>query len=166
MELSQLFKEYADAFDHTNFQHKGMSDDEFDALARKSFLRLTKKQQDDALASWFCFLGNIREEWETVLYRDNPKYHDEVELWVSRFRFMCQTNLFFLCHLLGYTKVTDHKYDWYNAQTKAWEKHNTHEEICNEFFVRKDPVNFGTFEAFAIAADAKKDFKERLLLVP
>ena len=32
--------------------------------------------------------------------------------------------------------------------------------------MRKDPANFSTFEAFALDADAKKQYKERLLLVP
>src|SRR6185369_6284684 len=40
--------------------------------------------------------------------------------------------------------------------------HNTHEEICNDFFVRKDPT-VATFKDFA---NTYIDKKERLLLVP
>ena len=60
---------------------------------------------------------------------------------------MSQTNLFFLCHLL----------EKYNQTTVQ-----THEEICNKFFVQKDPT-FTTFEAFA---NQYTDLKERMLLVP
>lgn len=76
---------------------------------------------------------------------------------VLRLRFMAQTNLFFLCKLLGYDAMTDHEYVWTDGKV-----HNTHEEICNEFFVRKDPT-LPTFKAFA---GAYIDKKERLLLVP
>lgn len=65
-----------------------------------------------------------------------------------RLRFKAQTNLFFLCKLLEkYKDLTE----------------NTHEDICNKFFVQKDPANFTRFEDFA---NSYEDLKERLILVP
>jgi phage terminase large subunit-like protein len=77
---------------------------------------------------------------------------------VARYRFLAQTNLFFLCKLLEkYKDTTDREYVFTDGTV-----HNTHEEICNDFFVRKNPT-FKTFKEFAIQYIDKK---ERLLLVP
>jgi phage terminase large subunit-like protein len=175
MELSQLFKEYDEAFEHKNYQHKGMSEEEFSALALKSFLHITPQQQKNALNSWYQYMGSYKG-LDTALFistktadRLPPEGTEEyktLQNLVACLRFMCQTNLFFLCRLLGYSKVTATEHQWLNPQTKIWETHNTHEEICNEFFVQKDPANFATFEAFALDCDIKKMLKERLLLVP
>src|SRR5581483_8444901 len=77
-----------------------------------------------------------------------------------RARFLAQTNLFFLCKLLGYNDMSADQYIWTDGQV-----HNTHEEICNDFFVRKDPT-VKTFKQFADEYDTNTDKKERLLLVP
>jgi phage terminase large subunit-like protein len=83
------------------------------------------------------------------------------ELLIMRARFMAQTNLFFLCKLLEiYKDMSAEQYIWTDNTV-----HNTHEEICNEFFVRKDPT-VATFKQFANEYDAKVYKKERLLLVP
>ena len=63
------------------------------------------------------------------------------------FRFLAQTNLFFLCHLLE-------KYRETTVQT--------HEDICNEFFVQKNPT-YLTWDDFAYQYT---DLKDRMLLVP
>jgi phage terminase large subunit-like protein len=165
-ELETLQAEYTAAFSQKNYQHKGMTDEpggEFSLLALAAFDRYTNQQQADAMLSWLVFNGGSRK---AGLPSPGSCAYDDLRLTVARYRFMAQTNLYFLCRMLGYSKVTDYEYNWYNPQTKGWELHNTHEEICNEFFVRKDPANFGTFESFALDCDAKHQQKERLLLVP
>jgi phage terminase large subunit-like protein len=163
--IEKLFAEYVAAFAHKNYQHKGMDDgpgSEFEKLALETFSHCSQKQQDEAVLAWHCMLGGSRKSFPP---KESP-YYQEVKAVIARFRFMCQTNLFFLCRLLGYSKVTDKEYLWLNPQTKVWEQHNTHEEICNEFFVTKDPAHYKTFESFALACDAQQMYKQRLLLVP
>lgn len=165
-ELEVLQAEYTLAFENKNYQHKGMSDEpgsEFALLALAAFDHYTAKQQADAMLEWLVFNGKSRKGG---LPSPGSTEYDDLRLTVARYRFMAQTNLFFLCRILGYANVTTYEYNWFNPQTKGWELHNTHEEVCNEFFVQKDPANFVTFQAFALDADAKKQFKERLLLVP
>ena len=166
MTLEDLQKEYKSAFSNKNYQYRGMSDasgSEWSTLALAAFSQYSKPQQYNAMLEWNCFNGHARKGGMPV--EGSPEY-EELRLTVARLRFMLQTNLFFLCRVLGYSKVTDYEYPWLNPKTKSWELHNTHEEICNEFFVRKDPANFLTFEAFAHHQDATHEFKERLLLVP
>lgn len=79
---------------------------------------------------------------------------------IVRARFLAQTNLFFLCKLLGYADMSADQYIWTDGTV-----HNTHEEICNDFFVRKDPT-IKTFKKFADSYNTDVDKKERLLLVP
>lgn len=165
-ELDILTVEYLAAFQHKNYQHKGMSDEpssEFAIMALQAFDHYTTKQQNDAMLSWSIFNGKSRK---AGLPAPGSCEYDALRLTVARYRFMAQTNLFFLCRLLGYSKVTTNEYNWFNPQTKGWETHNTHEEICNEFFVQKDPAHFATFEQFASDQTAKKNYKQRLLLVP
>lgn len=122
-----------------NYQHRNLSDAEIAAKAKVSFKKLTNAQIDKV--SQTCEKYGITDP-------------EEIMLW----RFMAQTNLFFLCKLLEkYKDVSEKEYVWTDGTT-----HNTHEEICNEFFVRKDP-SFKTFKQFATQYS---DFKERLLLVP
>jgi phage terminase large subunit-like protein len=109
--------------------------------AAKSFERIPDPQKLKVRESWKNYL---------VAYCNKPKdealSQSELSdlLW---YRFLAQTNLFFLCNLLEkYSQVTV----------------RTHEEICNEFFVKKDPT-FTTFEAFA---NQYTPLKDRLLLVP
>lgn len=62
-------------------------------------------------------------------------------------RFLAQTNLFYLCHLLEkYSETTI----------------DTHEDICNSFFVQKNPT-YLTWDEFA---HQYTDLKDRMLLVP
>jgi predicted phage terminase large subunit-like protein len=114
-----------------HYQYKSSNLNE---LARKSFLRLSEPQKEQVIGSWkkYCDKQKILCDFEEAL----------------RYRFIAQTNLFFLCHLL----------EKYNKTTEQ-----THEEICNDFFVTKDPVNYSTFEDFA---NNYKLTKDRMLLVP
>src|ERR1019366_192273 len=120
-----------------NYQHKGKSWAEIDILALASFSRLSNDPRVKILK--VC-----------------KKYGIDSAM-AMRVRFMAQTNLFFLCKFLGYDAVSDSEYVWTDGTV-----HNTHEEIANDFFVRKTPT-VKTFEAFATAYIDKK---ERLLLVP
>jgi phage terminase large subunit-like protein len=121
-----------------NYQHREKSWDQIDEMAKASFARLSPERAAKVMK--VCHRFGLT----------NPHL-------IARARFMCQTNLFFLCRLLGYKDMSDDTYVWIDGTT-----HNTHEEICNEFFVRKDPT-YKTFKAFA--ADYI-DKKQRLLLVP
>lgn len=122
-----------------NYQHRDLSWDQIDALAAQSIKRLN-------------------DEHLQKLIKVCKQYGLEDAKTIARYRFMAQTNLFFLCKLLEkYKDTTDREYIWIDGTT-----HNTHEEICNEFFVRKNPT-FITFKDFA---GQYIDKKERLLLVP
>lgn len=120
-----------------NYKYRDLTWPEFDDLALKSFSRLSNEPRVKVLR--VCKKYGIND------------------IMAMRVRFMVQTNLFAMCKFLGYDAVTDHEYVWTDGQV-----HNTHEEIANFFFVRKDPL-VKTFEAFATAYIDKK---ERLLLVP
>ncbi len=124
-----------------NYQFKDLSDEDFAQRAHESFKKLTVDQQTKVIT--VCHLKGIKNKED-----------------VYRFRFLAQTNLFALCKLLEkYKDMTDHEYTWTDGLV-----HNTHEEICNDFFVRKDPTK-KTFREFA-AKDSYIEQKERLLLVP
>lgn len=121
-----------------NYQHRELSWEQIDPLAKASFLRLTPERQKKVLT--------LCEKYGIPLDK------------ATRYRFMAQTNLFFLCKILEkYSDVTDKEHVWKDGTT-----HNTHEEICNQFFVRKDPLKT-SFKQFAVDYI---DQKERLLLVP
>jgi phage terminase large subunit-like protein len=122
-----------------NYQHRDKTWAAIDELAAKSFARLTVEQAAKVVKA--C------------------KKYDLVDLnLIMRYRFMAQSNLFFLCKLLEkYKDVSANEYVWIDGTT-----HNTHEEICNEFFVRKDPTHL-SFKEFA---NSYIEQKERLLLVP
>jgi hypothetical protein len=115
-----------------------MSEEQFLENAIKSFQRLKPEHQSKVQKSWADALGNENPPEELTTETANQLF---------RFRYLAQTNLFFLCNLL----------EKYNQVTV-----NTHEDICNEFFVQKDPT-FTTFEKFA---DQYTDLKDRMLLVP
>lgn len=122
-----------------NYQHRDLTWAEIDTLAEQSYNRLTAEQKTKVMK--VCLSYGL----------DSPQL-------ILRYRFMSQTNLFFLCKLLEkYKDVTAREYLWTDGKV-----HNTHEEICNDFFVRKDP-SFGSFKEFATQYIDKK---ERLLLVP
>ena len=124
-----------------NYQYRDMSEEEFNKQAQTSFLRLTPELQTKVFS--VCLSKGIAQESD-----------------IYRFRFLAQTNLFALCKLLEkYKDMTDHEYMWTDGVM-----HNTHEEICNEFFVRKNPTK-KTFKEFA-SKESYTSQKERLLLVP
>lgn len=124
-----------------NYQHRDMSWEEFDAKAKISFDRLTQERM-------------------TKVFKVCAKFGLTDEVLLKRARFMAQTNLFFLCKLLElYKDMSDQEYNWVDGTV-----HNTHEEICNEFFVRKNPT-YKTFKEFSSIKNYI-DKKERLLLVP
>ena len=123
--------------DDKNYQYRGMDNAEFTARAGVSLARLTGDRMEKCKKVWKKFGLNA-----TL---------------VAEARFLAQTNLFFLCKLLGYAEMSDQTYVWKDGTI-----HNTHEEICNEFFVRKDPT-VKTIKEFAMAYIEEK---QRLLLVP
>ena len=123
----------------SNYQYRDYSWEQIDGMAKASAQRLTAEQQ-------------------TKLATVCTQYGLTDGKMVARYRFMAQTNLFFLCKLLEkYKNVSAKEYVWVDGKV-----HNTHEEICNDFFVRKDPT-FTTFKEFA---GQYIDKKERMLLVP
>jgi len=124
-----------------NYQHRDMSWEEFDAKAKISFDRLTQERM-------------------TRVFKVCAKFGLTDEVLLKRARFMAQTNLFFLCKLLElYKDMSDQEYNWIDGTV-----HTTHESICNEFFVRKNPT-YKTFKEFSSIKNYI-DKKERLLLVP
>lgn len=136
MDLNKLKELYDSSRHDPNYQFRNISNDEFDQMAIKSFQRVPEAQQKKVQSSW---LG-----WSSK-YGLEPS--PEVGLDLLRYRFLCQTNLYFLCKVL----------EKYNQTTLK-----THEDICNDFFVQKNPT-FATFEKFA---NQYTDLKDSLLLVP
>src|ERR1700761_6479371 len=136
MRLEKLKELYETCRHLPNYQYRDVEEVDFMNKAMKAFQKLPEKSQDEVFVSFSKVLG-VKKSELTV-----DAIHD-----IMRYRFMAQTNLYFLCHLL----------ESYNQTTI-----NTHEEICNKFFVQKDPT-FPTFESFA---NQYTDLKERLLLVP
>src|SRR5208282_5988139 len=125
-----------------NYQHNGLSAEEFHASAIKSWDRMTEERQVRIL--------NIVNKFAPGLTIQK----------VQDYRFLAQTNLFALTRLLEkYPDMSRQTYVWTDGQV-----YNTHEHIANFFFVRKDPT-YKTFKQFA----SKENYvgeKERLLLVP
>jgi hypothetical protein len=127
----------------TNYQFRDLTWEQIDSLAQQSYDRLTADQKTKVMK--VCLFYGL----------DDAKS-------ILRYRFMAQTNLFFLCKLLEkYKDVSSREYIWTDGKI-----HNTHEEICNSFFVRKVPT-FASFKEFAVDYENNKvDKRERLLLVP
>ncbi len=135
MTVDQLKVAYQECLTNPNYQYKDLDDTQRLKLAVKSFQRLTPEQQKEVQQSWAKAIGKLPKELTEQDIRDSMQY-----------RFLAQTNLFFLCKLLVK----------YNETTIR-----THEDICNKFFVSKDPtVSFRTF------AEGYKEHKEGLLMVP
>lgn len=136
MRLSLLRELAEEARQHPHYQLRDQSEQEFTSAARRSFNRLTPEQKQLVQKSWMTALKEAKEE---------PNQVNAIEF--IRFRFLAQTNLFFLCNLLEkYRNVTL----------------KTHEDICNQFFVQKNP-SYISFEQFA---NQYTDLKDRMLLVP
>src|SRR6266702_4737543 len=138
--------------DDPNYQHRDKDWDAIDKLAQLSWDRLPADQKQKIIAVGVQY-GLLKDKADIAIGLKN----------VIRCRFMAQTNLFALCKLLDkYKDVSLNTYLWPNPETGKWEEHNTHEEICNGFFVRKDPT-IKSFKQFALDFSG---YKERLLLVP
>ena len=128
-----------------NYQHRDLTPDQFTDRAVASFNKMKQAHRDKVVALCKAYKIIIDDQPETVLN-------------MLRYRYLAQTNLFALCHLLEkYKDVSDKTYTWIDGTT-----HDTHQGICNAFFVRKDPTA-KTFKQFATDYVGKK---ERLLLVP
>lgn len=136
MTIGKLRTLALEARQHPNYQYRELTEVELNERATKSFQRLPEAQQLKAQKSWIAALVSAGEEPTTTNGQE-----------LLTFRFLAQTNLFFLCNLL----------EKYNQVTVK-----THEDVCNKFFVQKDPT-FTTFEKFA---DQYTDLKDRMLLVP
>jgi phage terminase large subunit-like protein len=134
--------------EHLNYQHNDIVKDEnkFNALALASWNKLTPAQRTKVQKICTTYKLMTDENTDIKGLRE-----------VVKMRFLCQTNLFYLCKVLGHADMSMKSYTWKDGTT-----HNTHEEICNEFFVRKDPT-VKSFKQFALNYP---DVKERLLLVP
>lgn len=129
MQVETLEKLAKEAEEHPHYKYRRA---EHMPLAIKSFNRLPDLQREGAIKSWANHVNKA------------PKDIVNDVVW---YRFLAQTNLFFLCNVLEkYSQVTV----------------GAHEDICNNFFVQKDPT-FQNFEAFA---NQYTNIKDRMLLVP
>lgn len=136
MQLSQLRALYKAHRHDPNYRLRDVAQEEFEAAAKASYKRIPEAQD-----------AKIRETWGKLLKDNKEQVTPDAITELICCRFLAQTNLFFLCHVL----------EKYNQTTLV-----THEEICNRFFVSKDPT-YITFEKFA---NSYSDLKRRLLLTP
>lgn len=133
MHLEKLRTLYTDhrLDDHYQAKFRDLSEDAFLEAAKKSFNRLPLERRLKML-----------EDWEKR--PEKPSAEEFI-----RYRFLAQTNLFYLCHLL----------EKYDRTTRT-----AHEVVCNSFFVQKNPT-FLTFKQFA-DKNNYTDLKRRMLLTP
>lgn len=143
MKLEDLRESVVEHRQDPNYQYRDMDSDTFYAKALKSFEKLPKSQRNLVSANW----SKVLTQAGITVDISDAKQVEELKREMVETRFMAQTNLFFLSHLLGYKDMTVY----------------THEDICNKFFVQKDPT-FLTMEQFAKKYDAQR--KRRMLLVP
>jgi hypothetical protein len=87
MTVSQLHEWFDKFKQNPNYQHKDMTLEQLDLNAEKSFLKLTSVQQNRVMEVCRAYKVVIDDEPDTL--RD-----------MLRFRYLAQTNLFALCHLL------------------------------------------------------------------
>ena len=144
MHYTKLEELVSEAFTHPNYKFKS-----YEAClepAKKSFNRLSPDQKALAIRSWLKYLADEKILATASISPESEEFRKELER-LQVYRFISQTNLFFLCHLL----------ETYGETTLG-----THEEICNNHFIQKDPtcVSFDEF------ADNYTGLKESLLLVP
>lgn len=92
---------------------------------------------------WAKFAHRVKEEYGYDLSADGLALRNKA-----------QTDLFWLCSILGYQDLQGRR-EWKGFQI------DTHQEIC-DFFVHKDPA-YKVFKDFALA---DKGLHDRLLLVP
>lgn len=131
---------------HTNQHYKFTTREQCLPGAMSSFSRLPEKHREALGTSWRKYLLRLRPE----LANDEAALATALGALCQDFvyyRFLAQTNLYFLCKLLEKYSQVEPK---------------THEDICNRFFVAKDPT-FPRFEKFALQYSEVKD---RMLLVP
>ena len=124
-----------------NYHFKDLGEEVFTEYATRSFAKLHDDQKLTVRNSFAKEFG--APSYEAIPEEDKANFDSALQ----RYRFLSQTNLFFLCQLL----------EKYNQTT-----YDTHEEICNAHFVQKSPL-FSTLEHFA---NQYTDLKETLLLVP
>ena len=136
MQLVELENLYNECRSSPHYHFKDLSEESFLEKAKKSISKLSNKQMDQVVRSWASKLEKSVKDLTVEELQNLAKY-----------RFLSQTNLYFLCHLL----------ESYNQTTV-----NTHEDICNDFFVQKDPAH-ASFEDFA---KQYTELKTRMLLVP
>jgi hypothetical protein len=136
MKFDKVQEIYNSCKQNEHYQYKNLSNEEWRAKADTSFNKLTEQQK-----------SLIATRWRDFLVANGQEVSPENLRLAVDYRFLFQTNLYSLCHLL----------EKYNQVTVR-----THEEICNSFFVRKDPT-YISFEAFA---NQYTDLKERMLLTP
>lgn len=106
--------------------------------------KLTGVFKEQVLAPW----------WAKVSHRVKEEYGYNLAEEGLSLRNKCQTDLSFLCNVLGYRDLKGRR-QWNGFEI------DTHQEIC-EFFVKKDP-SYNTFKDFA---ESVKEVHDRLLLVP
>ena len=114
------------------------------------------------------YLANTIKSWERIHAERQQRILNIINKFkptltlkqVQTYRYLAQTNLFALTRLLEkYPDMTRQAYTWTDGQSYAM-----HQQVCNDFFVRKDPT-YKTFKEFA----SKRNYvgaKERLLLIP
>lgn len=185
MVKEELEAEYRRCLNNPNFQFYSLvhpdpsdptkvDDSQFIEKGRVPWKRLSQQSRNLVVKEWlrytghdFMLYGEMSEEqqWEVAVKN------------IVKYRFLCQTNLFFLCKILEkYNQLSDRVYILNSGPQADKQKHTVHEEICNAFFVRKNPVGYHSFEGFANAYTKHPytpqgwhlfgQTKERLLLVP
>lgn len=145
MHFVEFEKLVEEAFTHPHYKYR--SREECKEPAKKSFDRLTADQKAHVVTTWLTFLEQEKVIESAGKITPDTLAFEKLLVDLQLYRFICQTNLFFLCHVLE-------KY----SQTTV----ETHEEICNDHFIQKDP----TYPSFDHFADAYTGLKESLLLVP
>lgn len=138
MDIAGLEALYAECRHNPNYQYRNNTDEDIQERAVRSYARLTEGQKN-----------KVSNSWITSLKKNGREVTADSAMDMVRYRFMAQTNLYFLCHLL----------ESYNQTTVQ-----THEYICNSFFVQKDPT-FASVEKFA-SKDNYTELHDRMLLVP
>jgi phage terminase large subunit-like protein len=153
LKLQDLRDLYNSSLQNPHYQYLGAHEDFLLTQALKSFIRIPNYQQEMVKKSWFSMLSEQEPSYLVAVEKCGADAVALKELLDSRFkeclllRFLAQTNLFFLAHM--------------SEKGKDMTLY-THEDICNDFFVRKDPTAL-TFKQFA---KPYSDLKRRMILVP
>lgn len=140
MNINKLKELVSESLVNPNYQYKDLSKSDFQKMAGTSFYRLPENQKALVITSWKSFCLTAGEDGKAIDYKLSE---------AAEYRFLAQTNLYFLGHLLEKYKDTTVE---------------THEDICNQFFVQKNPT-FNTFQEFALSLPPSY-LKKTMLLVP